>query len=87
MIKSRLAKPTLFFVVSILMLLYILFTWIAAGGVVEGWLYRMLHMLLPVAIIMLAIDLLLKYFLRSLRVILLVEGLLSLGIIYYWIVS
>lgn len=64
-----------------------LFEWIVGGGRVEGWLYRMLNLLLPVAISMLVLDILLKYFLRSLRVIWLVEAVLSLGIIYYWIVS
>ena len=87
MTKSWLAKPTLFFVVSILMFLYILFEWIAGGGAVEGWLYRMVNLLLPVAITMLVVDLLLKYLLRSLRVIWLIEAMLSLGLIYYWIVS
>ena len=87
MTKNRLAKPSLFFVVSLLIVLYILFEWIAAGGHVEGWVYRMVNLMLPVAISMLVIDLLLKYFLRSLRVIWLVEAVLSLGIIYYWIVS
>ena len=87
MTKSWLAKPTLFFVVSILMFLYILFEWIAGVGAVEGWLYRMVNLLLPVAITMLVVDLLLKYLLRSLRVIWLIEAMLSLGLIYYWIVS
>ena len=87
MLKSRLVKPTLFFVVSILIILYIFFEWIAAGRTVEGWVYRMVNLLLPVAIGMLISDILLKYFVKSLKTILIVEGLLFLGVIYYWIVS
>ena len=87
MLKSRLVKPTLFFVVSILIILYIFFEWIAAGRMVEGWVYRMVNLLLPVAIGMLISDILLKYFVKSLKTILIVEALLFLGVIYYWIVS
>ena len=87
MLKSRLVKPTLFLVVSILIFVYMLFEWIAAGGTAEGWVYRMVNLLLPVAIGMLITDLLLKYFVRSLKAIWIVEALLFLGVIYYWIVS
>lgn len=87
MLKSRLVKPTLFLVVSILIFVYMLFEWIASGRTVEGWVYRMVNLLLPVAIGMLIADLLLKYFVRSLKAIWIVELLLLLGVIYYWIVS
>ncbi len=87
MLKSRLVKPTLFLVVSILIFVYMLFEWIASGRTVEGWVYRMVNLLLPVAIGMLIADLLLKYFVRSLKAIWIVEVLLLLGVIYYWIVS
>lgn len=87
MLKSRLVKPTLFLVVSILIFVYMLFEWIASGRTVEGWVYRMVNLLLPVAIGMLITDLLLKYFVRSLKAIWIVELLLLLGVIYYWIVS
>ncbi len=69
------------------MLLYLLFEWILNGFVVEGWVYRMKNLLLPVAIFMLASDLLLKYFIRSIKWIWLAELTLSLAIIYYWIVT
>ena len=87
MLKSRLLKPTLFLMISILIILYIFFEWIVAGGTVEGWVYRMVNLLLPVAIGMLITDLLLKYFVKSLKTILIVEALLFLGVIYYWIIS
>ena len=87
MLKSRLLKPTLFLMISILIILYIFFEWIAAGGTVEGWVYRMVNLLLPVAIGMLITDLLLKYIVKSLKIILIVEALLFLGVIYYWIIS
>ena len=87
MLKSRLVKPTLFFVVSILVFVYMLFEWIASGQTVEGWVYRMVNLLLPVAIGMLITDLLLKYFVKSLKAILIVEALLLLVVIYYWIIS
>ena len=87
MLKSRLLKPTLFLMISILIILYIFFEWIVAGGTVEGWVYRMVNLLLPVAIGMLITDLLLKYIVKSLKIILIVEALLFLGVIYYWIIS
>ena len=84
---SRLLKPTLFFVISFLLFLYMLFELIASGGTVEGWVYRMVNLLLPVAVGMLITDVLLKYFVKSLKIIWIVEALLLLGVIYYWIVS
>ena len=86
MSKNHLLKPTLFFVLSVILLLYVLFE-IISSGEVEGWAYRMTKLLLPVALFMLVSDVLLKFFLSSVRRIWIIEGILSLGVIYYWIVS
>lgn len=69
------------------MFLYMLFEWIAAGGLVEGWLYRMVNLLLPVSIAMLITDIVMKYFVNSFKVIWIMESIIFLGVIYYWIIS
>ncbi len=84
--KQRLLKPTLFLLVSIPMMLLALFEWITSGGEAEGWGAMTLFLLLPFAAIMLVSDVLLKIFVKSLLAIWIVEGILSLGLLYYWIV-
>ncbi len=85
--KKHLLKPTPFFILSLLGILYLLFELITSGFVVEGWVYRIKNLLLPVILFMIAADVLLKYFIKKTRRILVIELILLLGVIYYWIVT
>lgn|GEM_PF-3536541 len=86
MVKNRLYKPTLFFVLSLLLLLYLLLQWVTNGFLWEGWGYRVKNLFLPVVAFMVACDVLLKWFIQSLQTIWIIEFVVLLGIIYYWIV-
>jgi hypothetical protein len=85
--RKRFLRPSPFFVISILCLLYLLFELITSGGATDGWLFRIGKMLLPLLVFMVLADLLLKRFMTSFRGIVTIELLLFLALVYYWVVS
>ena len=85
--KKTLLNPTPFLIFSVPAVLYVLFELVSSSFVIEGWVYRMVNFLLPVALIMIVADVLLKYLITKTAQIWIVELILSLGFVYYWIVT
>ena len=84
---KRFLRPTPFFILSILALLYLLGELISSGGAADGWLFRISKMVLPLVLFMVIADLLLKHFLNRFWPIVAIELFLLLGLVYYWVVS
>ncbi len=88
MIKKWYSRPTPFVILSVIVTIVLLFGLLAERGGTDGWRYLFIHSLLPALIIMLAIDLLLKWVIKkATKWIWIIEAILTLGFVYWWIVT
>jgi hypothetical protein len=88
MTKKWLFKTTPFLILSILIVLAILYQAIIEKEHPEGLGYLAIHAALPFAFAMLIIDVTLKLVIKkSIKIIWVIEGLLSLVLLYCWIIT
>jgi hypothetical protein len=88
MIKRWYSSPTPFVILSVIVIIILLYGLIAEREGTEGWRYLAIHTLLPALILMIVIDLLLKWTIRkATKWIWLIEAILILGFVYWWVVT
>ena len=87
MLKKRLLRTTPFFIFYLLGMLWIMYELIFERGGAEGWAELAIYSILPLIVLLIIVDVVLKLLIKtSLVWIWVLEAFLSLGLVYYWIV-
>ncbi len=88
MIKRWFSRTTPFVILSVIIIIVLLVNLIVERGGTDAWQYLVIYSLLPSLIIMLIIDLLLKWAIKkATKWIWIIEVILMSGFAYWWIIT